>query len=265
MAFLSGKQAFLQILKQEGVEVMFGNPGTTELPLMDGLAREPEHPLHPGAAGGGGHRHGRRLRAGERQARRGQRAHLARPRQRDGHALRRDEGRVAAAPHRGPARSGDEPHRAHPLVGAAAGGAALGQVVARDHAPRGPAARGAPRRQDRARPSDGARVHLAARRRAERRARARPARADAHRAAHRGDKAADGGRRRSPRQGQASHPDRGRRHRPRRCAERDGGGRRAAGRARLHRVHARPPAPSPSRIRSTRGRSRGSAGRSARS
>jgi len=41
MAFLSGKQAFLQILKQEGVEFMFGNPGTTELPLMDGLAREP--------------------------------------------------------------------------------------------------------------------------------------------------------------------------------------------------------------------------------
>ncbi len=41
MPFLSGKQAFLQILKQEGVSVMFGNPGTTELPLMDGLAREP--------------------------------------------------------------------------------------------------------------------------------------------------------------------------------------------------------------------------------
>jgi benzoylformate decarboxylase len=42
MAFLSGKQAFLEILKQEGVEFMFGNPGTTELPLMDGLAREPK-------------------------------------------------------------------------------------------------------------------------------------------------------------------------------------------------------------------------------
>jgi benzoylformate decarboxylase len=41
MPFLSGKQAFLEILKQEGVEMMFGNPGTTELPLMDGLAREP--------------------------------------------------------------------------------------------------------------------------------------------------------------------------------------------------------------------------------
>ena len=41
MPFLSGKQAFLRILKEEGVELMFGNPGTTELPLMDGLAREP--------------------------------------------------------------------------------------------------------------------------------------------------------------------------------------------------------------------------------
>src|SRR5881396_2455536 len=41
MPYLSGKQAFLELLKQEGVSVMFGNPGTTELPLMDGLAREP--------------------------------------------------------------------------------------------------------------------------------------------------------------------------------------------------------------------------------
>jgi benzoylformate decarboxylase len=42
MPFISGKQAFLQILRQEGVSVMFGNPGTTELPLMDGLARQPD-------------------------------------------------------------------------------------------------------------------------------------------------------------------------------------------------------------------------------
>jgi benzoylformate decarboxylase len=41
MPFIAGKQAFLEILKREGVSVMFGNPGTTELPLMDGLAREP--------------------------------------------------------------------------------------------------------------------------------------------------------------------------------------------------------------------------------
>lgn len=40
MAYISGKQAFLEILAQEGVSLMFGNPGTTELPLMDGLVRE---------------------------------------------------------------------------------------------------------------------------------------------------------------------------------------------------------------------------------
>jgi len=35
---ISGKRAFLELLKQEGVDVIFGNPGTTELPLMDALA-----------------------------------------------------------------------------------------------------------------------------------------------------------------------------------------------------------------------------------
>src|SRR5439155_1020827 len=34
MAYITGKQAFLQILKQEGVSIMFGNPGTTELPRI---------------------------------------------------------------------------------------------------------------------------------------------------------------------------------------------------------------------------------------
>ena len=37
---MSGKRAFLDLLKQEGVEIVFGNPGTTELPLMDALAVE---------------------------------------------------------------------------------------------------------------------------------------------------------------------------------------------------------------------------------
>ena len=32
----------LDLLKQEGVEIMFGNPGTTELPLMDAFATENE-------------------------------------------------------------------------------------------------------------------------------------------------------------------------------------------------------------------------------
>jgi len=40
MTKISGKRAFLALLKQEGVGVMFGNPGTTELPLMDALAVE---------------------------------------------------------------------------------------------------------------------------------------------------------------------------------------------------------------------------------
>src|SRR6201986_2515886 len=37
---MSGKRAFLDLLKQEGVKVMFGNPGTNELPLMDAFAVE---------------------------------------------------------------------------------------------------------------------------------------------------------------------------------------------------------------------------------
>ena len=36
----AGRRLFLELLKQEGVRVMFGNPGTTELPLMDALAGE---------------------------------------------------------------------------------------------------------------------------------------------------------------------------------------------------------------------------------
>ena len=42
MPVMPGKTALLELLKQEGVRVMFGNPGTTELPLMDALATEHE-------------------------------------------------------------------------------------------------------------------------------------------------------------------------------------------------------------------------------
>ena len=42
MPAMNGKRAFLELLKQEGVEYLFGNPGTTELPLMDALAVENE-------------------------------------------------------------------------------------------------------------------------------------------------------------------------------------------------------------------------------
>jgi len=40
MPVISGKRAFLELLKQEGAGIIFGNPGTTELPLMDALAVE---------------------------------------------------------------------------------------------------------------------------------------------------------------------------------------------------------------------------------
>ena len=40
MPVMSGKRAFLDLLKQEGVGIVFGNPGTTELPLMDAFAVE---------------------------------------------------------------------------------------------------------------------------------------------------------------------------------------------------------------------------------
>jgi len=37
---MSGKRAFLDLLRQEDVGIVFGNPGTTELPLMDAFAVE---------------------------------------------------------------------------------------------------------------------------------------------------------------------------------------------------------------------------------
>jgi benzoylformate decarboxylase len=40
LAVITGRRAFLELLKQEGVDILFGNPGTTELPLMDALAAE---------------------------------------------------------------------------------------------------------------------------------------------------------------------------------------------------------------------------------
>jgi benzoylformate decarboxylase len=41
MQELTGKDALLDILEDEGIEYIFGNPGTTELPLMDALVERP--------------------------------------------------------------------------------------------------------------------------------------------------------------------------------------------------------------------------------
>ncbi|MGB9700500.1 MAG: thiamine pyrophosphate-binding protein [Thermodesulfobacteriota bacterium] len=54
MAFLSGREAFLKILQAEGVKYIFGNPGSTELPIMDALAGQKDIryilALHEGVA-----------------------------------------------------------------------------------------------------------------------------------------------------------------------------------------------------------------------
>lgn len=39
---ITGRDAFLRVLKDEGVVKMFGNPGTTELPIMHALSSAPE-------------------------------------------------------------------------------------------------------------------------------------------------------------------------------------------------------------------------------
>ena len=42
MKRITGRSAFLALLKDEGVTHLFGNPGTTELPIMHALQEHPE-------------------------------------------------------------------------------------------------------------------------------------------------------------------------------------------------------------------------------
>ena len=39
---ITGRSAFLALLKDEGITHLFGNPGTTELPIMDALTEHPD-------------------------------------------------------------------------------------------------------------------------------------------------------------------------------------------------------------------------------
>ena len=39
---MTGREAFMRVLEDEGVEYLFGNPGTTELPIMDVLVDHPK-------------------------------------------------------------------------------------------------------------------------------------------------------------------------------------------------------------------------------
>ena len=79
----TGAAAFVELLASHGVPFLFGNPGTTELPLNDVLVDE-RGAVHPRPAGNAGHGDGRRLRHGLRPARRGEPARQLRTGQRDG-------------------------------------------------------------------------------------------------------------------------------------------------------------------------------------
>ena len=39
---ITGRSAFISLLKDEGVTHLFGNPGTTELPIMHALTDHPD-------------------------------------------------------------------------------------------------------------------------------------------------------------------------------------------------------------------------------
>ena len=42
MTAITGRSAFLRLLVEEGVDTLFGNPGTTELAIMEALGSHPE-------------------------------------------------------------------------------------------------------------------------------------------------------------------------------------------------------------------------------
>ena len=42
MQTIIGRSAFLTLLQDEGVRYLFGNPGTTELPIMAALSDHPD-------------------------------------------------------------------------------------------------------------------------------------------------------------------------------------------------------------------------------
>ncbi len=154
--------------------MVFGNPGTTELPLMDAFAVENEIKYVLGLqeaalmamADGYAQASGKlavlnfHVAPGLRQC--------------HGHALRRPDGVVADLPHRRPAGCRVSRHRADPVRGPADPGAAVRQMGRRGAAARRPAAPGAPRRQDRIGAADGTGVPLAARRHPQVRGRDRP-------------------------------------------------------------------------------------------
>ena len=95
------REATFDLFRAHGMTTIFGNPGSTELPM---LADFPDDfTLRAGAAGAGGRRDGRRLRPGHRPPDARQPAHRAGRRQRGRRDLQRAGEQVAAGDHRRPA------------------------------------------------------------------------------------------------------------------------------------------------------------------
>ena len=230
---ITGRSAFLALLKDEGITHLFGNPGTTELPIMHALKEHPGSHLCAGVAGGAGGGDGRRLLARQRQAGRVQRACGAGARQCHGLAVQCQVHGHADDPDRRPAGAGPRPHRAAAVSPAGADGRAAGEVGRGGDAAGGPAAHRAPRRQGGDDAADGAGVHFAAGRHPQCRGRYRAGRLHPRRHAY----AAERRRARCARQadaaGRAAGDHRRRRDREKRCAGGRGRVRRDAGRARL--------------------------------
>src|SRR5215216_5686387 len=208
MPVMSGKRAFLEILKQEGVEVMFGNPGTTELPLMDALAVDNDlryvlglqEAVVMAMADGYAQASGKLAVVN---------LHVT-PGLGNAMGMLYDA-QKAASPILVTAGQHDQDfNRTDPLCRPAADRAPAGEVVRRNPPAAGPAADGASRLQDCARAADRPRVSLAARRHPQERSRYRPNGADARRAQRAGRRGGDRGRRQSAGGGEAARHHGGR-------------------------------------------------------
>ena len=73
----TGAHAFLATLKANGIEMLFGLPGSTEAPLLEALRADARDSLRADAARNDHGRDGRRLRARRQSRRRRRLAHDA--------------------------------------------------------------------------------------------------------------------------------------------------------------------------------------------
>ena len=171
---VTGAQAILEILAGCGVRYLFGNPGTTELPLTDAMVgREtPQYVLALQEVPRHGHR--RRLRPGVGHARRGQCPRLLRPGQRDGDALQRLSRGHAPGRHRRPAGPPDDVRGADSLGRHGRHGPPLDQMGRRGQPDHRFALGGSPSGANGHDPAHRARVPLVAAGSANRRGRAGP-------------------------------------------------------------------------------------------